>query len=676
MGKRRGRKRGRSRAKNGRQFPADESGIMEWIFDFAFEYERQSDRYRDRAWDIQFEGELPEGYIEAYKAFRTQALDALERMLSDEDFEKLTEELSEDEIALDVWYSVGGHGVGIWDGRWSFLDADGDDISSALDKDRKLSEFYYEMDDQAGAGAEQYIGRKLMGEVQEGRATRRGRARMLNAHGFKEGDRVEFLVNYDVFPFGIVLKGAKARIDEVQDDVVWVLLDEHHGWLDDWDNRISFGNDELKAMGQVLKKRSSSKKGRARRLNAGFKVGDKVRFKRDYTDWQGRHFFAGETAEVVDVETRTGVIDGDVSIAPHLGLVLLPVAEENDGIYIIIWKKPLGDYSKVLEYASGKSAKASKRKSRARSLNAKHQFKVGDRVRFEERWDIEMSANTTIPEGEEGQVVDVQEDYVAVKVDHHYPGLDEWNNVVYFWYDDLDRIQTVLAHRRAGSRKVRARKLNMSQVKKWCLVESLFTDTDNYGYRKYHVIPSHPDPDNWPGGFSGGRWTSGSPASEVEEFARGLATDGDPAIGWPEWSQEHPWDSDSVEHAGDDFYYLSVPQSMTMEPDEYEALSDEEKQDVDNENETIVLQLFFHGCWEDPNDAYRQLHNIHPGSASTSAELWNFDDDDMRAPDESINSWDVVKGDVEIEFEDPTSKRKKRLRSLNPSQLKKRLTKQ
>ena len=153
MGKRRGRQRGRSRAKNGREFPATESGIMEWIFDFAFEYEKQSDRYRDRAWDIEFEGELPEGYIEAYKAFRTQALDSLERLLSPEDFERLTDELTEDDIALDVWYSVGGHGVGIWDGRWSFLDADGADIDRDLGKDQNLSGLYYEMDDQAGAGA-------------------------------------------------------------------------------------------------------------------------------------------------------------------------------------------------------------------------------------------------------------------------------------------------------------------------------------------------------------------------------------------------------------------------------------------------------------------------------------------------------------------------------------------
>jgi hypothetical protein len=74
---------------------------------------------------------------------------------------------------------------------------------------------------------------------------------------------------------------------------------------------------------------------------------------------------------------------------------------------------------------------------------------IGTSVRFKQSWDI-FSCDTLIEEGSVGNVIGYENgtQLLGVKMLEHYPGLDEWENVV--WLDSeigdhVDYIEAIAA---------------------------------------------------------------------------------------------------------------------------------------------------------------------------------------------------------------------------------------
>lgn len=228
------------------------------------------------------------------------------------------------------------------------------------------------------------------------------------------------------------------------------------------------------------------------------------------------------------------------------------------------------------------------------------------------------------------------------------------------------------------------RKKNAAKSTKWCIVRAVFTDTNDYGFVTWHVIP-------WNGSWEGLDSRSSHAEGVAEEFGT-MASEAHDDVGWAKWALESPWDSGAIEHAGDGHYYNSIYPSMDwdsfqhevpdnwdqMEPDEQQAWA--EQYDNDHGSLSVHLQIEVIGCYSDPNDAFKSIWHDHNFGIGGKAKLWNYDYDDKGGYylDESIDPYDVAQGAVEIEFESGESSRKRKMRKLNKAEtrrLKNRLMK-
>jgi len=198
-----------------------------------------------------------------------------------------------------------------------------------------------------------------------------------------------------------------------------------------------------------------------------------------------------------------------------------------------------------------------------------------------------------------------------------------------------------------GSRRARLRKLNTSLERdSWCLFSVVFTDTDDdYGYLTWHVVQG--------GEEAATEFLHEQIGDESSDF-------------WPAWAAEEPWAGDSVEHAGDGFFYKSIPEDLLVDPDELEGMTQEEIEEEYPDSATIVVQVRLVRCFATPEDAFRHLYTL---GTAPNGSLWGkdpeLDDDDIVELETDVSSYDVVHRGRRFDEYMRMSPRRLRLRSLN-----------
>lgn len=64
--------------------------------------------------------------------------------------------------------------------------------------------------------------------------------------GFRIGQKVEFIEEWDIFPHALIKIGETGTVSSIDNDEVWVKLDKVHDALDYWENQAHLGFDERK----------------------------------------------------------------------------------------------------------------------------------------------------------------------------------------------------------------------------------------------------------------------------------------------------------------------------------------------------------------------------------------------------------------------------------------------
>jgi len=168
---------------------------------------------------------------------------------------------------------------------------------------------------------------------------------------------------------------------------------------------------------------------------------------------------------------------------------------------------------------------------------------------------------------------------------------------------------------------------------KFCAVLTSFIDEDDYRQLFLHVIPVFipPDSEDYDVEF----W--------INENVHRWAKDGNEDIGWPARANSGPWEGTTIESAGDDFYYTSIPSDMLVDPDELKAMSKEDRKALENESSTLALEVFHLDCFDTPELAVKEIYDHYP-STNSKVRIWCIQPDPEDDPEfrDSVDSYDVV----------------------------------
>ncbi len=172
----------------GQHYDSDYHGVLDWIVDGQWESTTQGDDFASVIDEIDVPNTTPEPHnadtIEAYDAFIAEVERALDKYLGEDQAAEVVVGEGLHGAVVEVWHTLEGAGVGVWDGDWERdYGVDGDRLAEQLGNDKKLYEAYqrlynavdYETYERMTELVEEHLG-----EQRKESKTRKGRMRRLN----------------------------------------------------------------------------------------------------------------------------------------------------------------------------------------------------------------------------------------------------------------------------------------------------------------------------------------------------------------------------------------------------------------------------------------------------------------------------------------------------------------
>lgn len=177
----------------GRHYEHDYQGVLDWIVDGEWDSVQQSEEFSSIVDKIDVPSSAPDANfadtVSAYDAFIEAVEAALDKHLGEDMAADVVVRESLHGAVIEVWHTLEGAGVGVWDGDWELeYGVDGDLLAEQLRTDKKLSAAYQklrsEVDNEVYEKMRQLADEHL-GQERKDRSSRKGRMRRLNRRANK-----------------------------------------------------------------------------------------------------------------------------------------------------------------------------------------------------------------------------------------------------------------------------------------------------------------------------------------------------------------------------------------------------------------------------------------------------------------------------------------------------------